>query len=121
MRDCFQRQQHVSKPLHQLSRGLLRLRPAAPGDDRSCRGKLLQVNLPWTASSFTVTLKRIEVAYCTQAGYGTRVLPDGTLTGAHFVQTPDYVQVCQRHVMNQQRLLIHKAFESLSGHGLGRL
>ena len=28
-----------------------------------------------------------------QSGYGTRLIPDGTITGAHFVQTPDYVQV----------------------------
>ncbi|KAI0266457.1 hypothetical protein BC834DRAFT_823907 [Gloeopeniophorella convolvens] len=26
-------------------------------------------------------------------GYGTRLIPDGTISGAHFVQTPDYVQV----------------------------
>ncbi|RDX51785.1 hypothetical protein OH76DRAFT_1454722 [Lentinus brumalis] len=37
--------------------------------------------------------ERIEVAWCVQAGHGTRVIPDGTITGAHFVQTPDYVQV----------------------------
>lgn len=29
----------------------------------------------------------------TQDGYGTRLIPDGTIQGAHFVQTPDYVQV----------------------------
>ncbi|TFY69583.1 hypothetical protein EVG20_g3093 [Dentipellis fragilis] len=29
----------------------------------------------------------------TEAGYGTRVIPDGTIQGAHFVQTPDYVQI----------------------------
>ncbi|KAH9067589.1 hypothetical protein EDB87DRAFT_1573192 [Lactarius vividus] len=29
----------------------------------------------------------------TEPGYGTRLIPDGTVTGAHFVQTPDYVQV----------------------------
>lgn len=37
--------------------------------------------------------ERIEVAWCVQPGYGTRVMPPGTITGAHFVQTPDYVQV----------------------------
>ena len=26
-------------------------------------------------------------------GHGTRLIPDGAITGAHFVQTPDYVQV----------------------------
>lgn len=35
----------------------------------------------------------VEVSYCTKAGRGTRVLPEGTITGAHFVRTPSYVQV----------------------------
>ncbi|KIM27910.1 carbohydrate-binding module family 13 protein [Serendipita vermifera MAFF 305830] len=34
-----------------------------------------------------------EVAYCTKGGHGTRVMPQGTLKGVHFVKTPDYVQV----------------------------
>lgn len=29
----------------------------------------------------------------TQPGYGTRLIPNGTVTGLHFVQTPDYVQI----------------------------
>ncbi|KAI0718729.1 hypothetical protein C8T65DRAFT_706669 [Cerioporus squamosus] len=29
--------------------------------------------------------ERIEVAWCVQAGHGTRVIPDGAITGAHFV------------------------------------
>ena len=37
--------------------------------------------------------ERIEVAWCLRPGYGTRLIPDGAITGAHFVQTPDYVQV----------------------------
>ncbi|KAI0302391.1 hypothetical protein B0F90DRAFT_211012 [Multifurca ochricompacta] len=37
--------------------------------------------------------ERIEVSWCIKPGYGTRLIPDGTITGAHFVQTPDYVQV----------------------------
>jgi len=34
-----------------------------------------------------------EVAYCTKSGRGTRLIPEGTLKGVHFVKTPDYVQV----------------------------
>jgi hypothetical protein len=34
-----------------------------------------------------------EVAWCTKSGRGTRVIPDGTLSGVHFVRTPNYVQV----------------------------
>ncbi|KDN52279.1 hypothetical protein K437DRAFT_26255 [Tilletiaria anomala UBC 951] len=37
--------------------------------------------------------ERFTVAYCTQPGYGTRLIPDGTLTSVHFVKTPNYVQV----------------------------
>ncbi|ELU44250.1 carbohydrate-binding module family 13 protein [Rhizoctonia solani AG-1 IA] len=38
-------------------------------------------------------VEEIVVSWCVKAGYGTRLIPDGTLKGAHFVQTPDYVQV----------------------------
>jgi len=34
-----------------------------------------------------------EVAWCTKSGRGTRVIPNGTLKGVHFVRTKDYVQV----------------------------
>ena len=37
--------------------------------------------------------ERIEVSWCLKSGYGTRLIPDGTILGAHFVQTPDYVQI----------------------------
>ncbi|RPD54926.1 hypothetical protein L227DRAFT_510766 [Lentinus tigrinus ALCF2SS1-6] len=45
------------------------------------------------AGSVIGNTERIEVAWCVQGGHGTRVIPDGTIQGAHFVQTPDYVQV----------------------------
>jgi len=34
-----------------------------------------------------------SVAWCTQAGHGTRVIPKGAITGLQFMKTPDYVQV----------------------------
>ncbi|KAJ7589816.1 carbohydrate-binding module family 13 protein [Mycena floridula] len=37
--------------------------------------------------------ERDEVAWCTKSGRGTRTIPNGSLKGVHFVQTPDYVQV----------------------------
>ena len=37
--------------------------------------------------------EREEVSWCTKAGYGTRLIPDGTLTSVSFVQTPEYVQI----------------------------
>lgn len=33
------------------------------------------------------------ISYCTKSGRGTRVFPEGTITGAHFVKTKSYVQV----------------------------
>ncbi|KAF8526644.1 hypothetical protein BU17DRAFT_74148 [Hysterangium stoloniferum] len=36
------------------------------------------------------------VAWCTQPGHGTRVIPPNALTGVQFMQTPDYVQVTGR-------------------------
>lgn len=45
------------------------------------------------ADSAIGNTERIEVSYCLKPGYGTRVIPDGTITGAHFVKTPDYVQI----------------------------
>ncbi|KAK0436493.1 uncharacterized protein EV420DRAFT_237783 [Desarmillaria tabescens] len=37
--------------------------------------------------------ERIEVSWCLKDGYGTRTIPAGTITGAHFVKTPDFVQI----------------------------
>ncbi|EJT97838.1 hypothetical protein DACRYDRAFT_24793 [Dacryopinax primogenitus] len=37
--------------------------------------------------------ERIEVAWCMRSGYGTRLIPNGAITGAHFIQTPNYVQI----------------------------
>ncbi|KAJ7907214.1 hypothetical protein B0H13DRAFT_2233490 [Mycena leptocephala] len=37
--------------------------------------------------------QRIEVSWCTKTGYGTRVIPDGAIKGAHWLITPDYIQV----------------------------
>lgn len=34
-----------------------------------------------------------SVAWCTKAGYGTRIIPKGAITGLQFMKTPDYVQV----------------------------
>ena len=35
----------------------------------------------------------LVVSYCTKSGYGTRLIPDGTLKGAHFIKTPNFLQV----------------------------
>lgn len=33
------------------------------------------------------------VSYCLKQGYGTRLIPKGTITGAHFIKTPNFVQI----------------------------
>ena len=49
----------------------------------------------WAPTNYTTIgdAERDVVAYCTKAGRGTRLIPDGTLQGVHFVRTVDYVQV----------------------------
>ncbi|KIY73299.1 hypothetical protein CYLTODRAFT_428616 [Cylindrobasidium torrendii FP15055 ss-10] len=45
------------------------------------------------ADSAIGNTERIEVAWCMKSGYGTRLIPDGTITGAHFVKSADFVQI----------------------------
>jgi len=33
------------------------------------------------------------VAYCSKPGHGTRLIPEGALTGLQFMKTPDYIQI----------------------------
>ncbi|UZJ51906.1 hypothetical protein CBS101457_001226 [Exobasidium rhododendri] len=35
----------------------------------------------------------VEVAWCMKSGYGTRLIPNGAIKGAHFLKTPSYVQI----------------------------
>jgi len=44
-------------------------------------------------SSAIANTEQIEVAWCLRDGYGTRSIPAGAITGAHWIQTPDYVQI----------------------------
>ncbi|KDN42630.1 hypothetical protein K437DRAFT_257816 [Tilletiaria anomala UBC 951] len=34
-----------------------------------------------------------EISWCMASGYGTRLIPDGTIKGAHFLKTPSFVQI----------------------------
>ncbi|KAF6755907.1 hypothetical protein DFP72DRAFT_895561 [Ephemerocybe angulata] len=50
----------------------------------------------WAPPNPGKTVGEIEgemIAWCTRPGHGTRVIPDGALTGVQFVKSPDYVQV----------------------------
>ena len=34
-----------------------------------------------------------EVAWCTKKGHGTRLIPEGAITGVQLIKTPGYIQV----------------------------
>ncbi|GAA6014066.1 hypothetical protein JCM10207_000225 [Rhodosporidiobolus poonsookiae] len=48
---------------------------------------------PPKAGSTIGDTERYEVAWCTKAGHGARLLPKGTITGAHMIRTPNYIQI----------------------------
>ena len=53
-------------------------------------------SLFWSLTAYLANVgdtERVAIAYCTKANRGARLIPDGTLQGVHFVQTPEYVQV----------------------------
>ncbi|KDN42633.1 hypothetical protein K437DRAFT_160008 [Tilletiaria anomala UBC 951] len=37
--------------------------------------------------------EEVVVSYCMKSGYGTRLIPNGAIKGAHFLLTPSFVQV----------------------------
>jgi len=50
----------------------------------------------WAPATPGHTVGEIEgemIAWCTNPGHGTRVMPEGTITGVQFTRSPDYVQV----------------------------
>ena len=50
----------------------------------------------WSSSQTDDTIgesEAREVAWCTQPGHGTRVIPPGTITGAQWLYARNYVQV----------------------------
>ncbi|KAH9477219.1 hypothetical protein JR316_0011138 [Psilocybe cubensis] len=50
----------------------------------------------WAPPNPGKTVGEIEgemIAWCTKPGHGTRVMPEGTLTGVQLTKTPDYIQV----------------------------
>jgi len=49
----------------------------------------------WAPSQPNQTVADVEgemIAWCSKPGHGTRLIPDGTLTGVQFLRTPDYIQ-----------------------------
>jgi len=48
---------------------------------------------PQVANSVIGNVEQVVVAYCSNPNRGTRSFGDGTLISAHFVETPDYIQI----------------------------
>jgi len=46
-----------------------------------------------TAGGLIGNVEAAVVAYCSQAGHGTRIMPAGTITGAQFMRTSAYIQL----------------------------
>ncbi|KAG6836370.1 hypothetical protein H0H93_008731 [Arthromyces matolae] len=60
------------------------------------RAKLLTDSTLTSTASPNSTIgdtEHMNVAWCTKSGRGTRIIPNGSLKGVHFVKTKDYVQV----------------------------
>ncbi|KAF8600113.1 hypothetical protein BDV93DRAFT_608884 [Ceratobasidium sp. AG-I] len=62
-------------------------------------------------------VEQIMVSWCMNDGYGTRLIPDGTIKGAHFVQTPDYVQVTGWGDFTKMNIPARDAGGELDPHG----
>ncbi|KAK0450459.1 uncharacterized protein EV420DRAFT_1646376 [Desarmillaria tabescens] len=69
------------------------------------------------ADSTIGNTERIEVSWCLKDGYGTRLIPNGTITGAHFVQTPDFVQVTGTGDLTKLNIPAGDAGGELDPHG----
>jgi hypothetical protein len=46
-----------------------------------------------TPNGVIADVEAAVVAYCSQPGHGTRLIPPGTLTAVQFIKTPGYIQV----------------------------
>ncbi|PWN36029.1 uncharacterized protein FA14DRAFT_160935 [Meira miltonrushii] len=57
------------------------------------------------------------ISYCLKSGYGTRLIPDGTITGAHFLKTPSYVQITGQGDLTKINVLAKDEGGELDPHG----
>jgi len=48
---------------------------------------------PQSPNSVIGDTEQTEVAWCTKSGHGARLIPAGALTGVHWLQTKDYIQI----------------------------
>ncbi|KAF9051451.1 hypothetical protein BJ165DRAFT_888860 [Panaeolus papilionaceus] len=69
------------------------------------------------ADSTIGNMERVLVSWCTKNGTGTRTIPDGAIRGAHFVQTPDFVQVTGIGNLTLINIPVNDAGGELDPHG----
>jgi hypothetical protein len=93
----------LRKPLH-ISTSLFR----APPESTSAYG-----------DSSLGNTEREVVSYCLKSGYGTRLIPAGAVTGAHFVKTPTYVQITGTLASGVMNIVPGDAGGELDPHGAG--
>jgi hypothetical protein len=67
--------------------------PPKPGKGSEIGDSEVCAQLSISNISTNAGIQQIEVSWCMKDGYGTRLIPDGSIHGAHFVQTPDFVQI----------------------------
>jgi len=67
--------------------------PPKPGKGSAIGDSEVNARLSISSISANAGIQQIEVSWCMKDGYGTRLIPDGSIHGAHFVQTPDFVQI----------------------------
>jgi len=61
--------------------------------------------------------EREMVAYCSKSGHGTRLMPQGTVKGVHFVKTPQYVQITGQGDFTKINIRRGDAGGELDNHG----
>ncbi|EJD45992.1 hypothetical protein AURDEDRAFT_113887 [Auricularia subglabra TFB-10046 SS5] len=70
------------------------------------------------ATTGTIGNKEREVvAYCTKSGRGARTIPDGSLSGVHFVKTKDFVQITGVGKLTSMHIPAGDAGGELDPHG----
>ncbi|KIM33185.1 hypothetical protein M408DRAFT_325988 [Serendipita vermifera MAFF 305830] len=72
---------------------------------------------PHDPNSVIGNVEQTVIAWCTKPGRGTRLIPEGTLKGVHFLETPDYIQITGHGNMVNTNVAAGDAGGELDPHG----
>lgn len=92
----------MSDVVRQLGVRLVRSSRRGPADLSSCLWG------PSEPNSVVGDTEGSAVAWCTQPGHGTRVLPPGSITALQFIRTSAYVQVSG--IIDQTKMNVRRHF-----------